>query len=199
MLIADDQRRWVTGNAAAGQLLGIPREQIPWATMDDVTPASERSRLEEQWEAFLGSGGAEGLYELFVPGREPVPVEFGAVAHVQPSRHLAVFMALEPEAAGAGTTTLIGGPAWSVIVKDDEGRSALTRREREVLTLIAAGGRSEDVADELFVSPETVKSHVQNALSKLGARTRAHAVAIALVTGQIADEWPPTMSRTAGA
>ena len=58
------------------------------------------------------------------------------------------------------------------------------------MTLIAAGGRSEDVADDLFVSPETVKSHVHNALSKLGAHTRAHAVAIALVTGQITDEWP---------
>ena len=37
------------------------------------------------------------------------------------------------------------------------------------------------------MSAETVRSHVQNALSKLGAHTRAHAVAIALVTGQIID------------
>jgi hypothetical protein len=38
------------------------------------------------------------------------------------------------------------------------------------------------------VSPETIKSHVQNAMTKLGAHTRAHAVAIALVTGKIV--WP---------
>ena len=37
----------------------------------------------------------------------------------------------------------------------------------------------------MFLSPETVKSHVQNAMSKLGAHTRADAVAIALATGQI--------------
>ena len=191
MLIADDQRRWITGNEAACQLLGISREEIPWSTMDDVTPASEQGRLEEQWEAFLGHGAAEGLYELFVPGREPVPVEFGAVANVQASRHLAVFMPLEPEASAAETTTsFIGGPAWSAIVKDGEGRLALTKRERQVMTLVAAGGHSDDVASELFVSAETVKSHVQNALSKLGAHTRAHGVAIALVTGQITDEWP---------
>ena len=40
-------------------------------------------------------------------------------------------------------------------------------------------------ARDLFLSPETVNSHAHNAMVKLGARTRAHAVAIALVTGQI--------------
>ena len=83
-------------------------------------------------------------------------------------------------------------------MEDGEGRLTLTKREREVMTLIAAGGHSEDVADELFVSAETVKSHVQNALSKLGAHTRAHAVAIALVTGQITDE-RALRSRNSGA
>ena len=63
--------------------------------MDDVTPPSEQSRLAEQWQAFLRSGGAEGVYELFVAGRGHVPVEFGAVANVQPSRHLAVLMPLD--------------------------------------------------------------------------------------------------------
>ena len=66
------------------------------------------------------------------------------------------------------------------------GRLPLTTREREIMTLAAAGGHNSDIAARLFVSPETIKSHMQNAMSKLGAHTRAHAVAIALVTGQIA-------------
>jgi hypothetical protein len=41
------------------------------------------------------------------------------------------------------------------------------------------------MAGRLFLSPETIKTHVQNAMTKLSAHTRAHAVAIALVTGQI--------------
>ena len=53
------------------------------------------------------------------------------------------------------------------------------------MTLVASGHQTDDVAQRLFLAPETVKSHVHNALGKLGARTRAHAVAIALVTGQI--------------
>jgi PAS domain-containing protein len=61
MLIADDQRRWVTGNAAACDLLEVAGEDIPWRTMDEFTSPGERKRLEEQWGAFLASGGAEGL------------------------------------------------------------------------------------------------------------------------------------------
>jgi DNA-binding NarL/FixJ family response regulator len=61
----------------------------------------------------------------------------------------------------------------------------LTRREREVITLIAGGAQSTAIAEHLLVSPATIKTHVENAMNKLGAHTRAHAVAIALVTGQI--------------
>ena len=65
------------------------------------------------------------------------------------------------------------------------GQRDLTPREREVLRYLAAGMTSVQIADELFLSPETVKSHVQNAMLKLGADTRIQAVAIALEQGQI--------------
>jgi DNA-binding CsgD family transcriptional regulator len=61
----------------------------------------------------------------------------------------------------------------------------LTKREREVTRLVASGLTTVEVAEHLVLSPETVKSHVHNAMAKLGAHTRAHAVAIALATGQI--------------
>ncbi len=65
------------------------------------------------------------------------------------------------------------------------GRLQLTAREREVMTLVASGLQSGEIAERLFLSPETIRSHVHNAMGKLGSHTRAHAVAIALVTGQI--------------
>jgi PAS domain S-box-containing protein len=178
MMIADDQRRWVAANLAACDLLGIAQEDVSWHTMDDFTPLSERSRLKEQWAEFLASGEAEGRYELYVPDREPFPVEFGAIANVLPARHLALFIPPEEDGSTAG--------AWSALKALDAGRLPLTKREREVMALAASGGQSADIAERLFLSPETVKSHVQNAMGKLGAHTRAHAVAIALVTGQIA-------------
>jgi DNA-binding NarL/FixJ family response regulator len=61
--------------------------------------------------------------------------------------------------------------------------SALTRREIEVLQLIAAGNPNKLVADRLSVSEDTVKMHVKSILSKLGANDRTHAVTIALKRG----------------
>lgn len=185
MLIADDQRRWVTGNAAACDLLGIPREEIPWRTIDDFTPPNERKRLAEQWTAFLASGGAEGWYQLYVPDRGPVPVEFSATANVLPARHLSVFIPSDEVSAERSKSALAREATWAPVAAEGGGRLQLTEREREVMTLVASGLQSGDIAERLFLSPETVKSHVHNALGKLGAHTRAHAVAIALVTGQI--------------
>jgi DNA-binding NarL/FixJ family response regulator len=56
----------------------------------------------------------------------------------------------------------------------------LTAREREILQLLADGMSNADVAAKLFISQETVKSHVRHILTKLEADTRTHAVAIAL-------------------
>jgi DNA-binding NarL/FixJ family response regulator len=61
----------------------------------------------------------------------------------------------------------------------------LSPREREVLDLLAKGLTGEDVAERLTLSPETVRTHVRNAMTKLEAHTRVHAVAIALRQGEI--------------
>jgi DNA-binding CsgD family transcriptional regulator len=69
---------------------------------------------------------------------------------------------------------------------DDRARSArLSGKERSVLRELARGYRTEQVAEALTVSPHTVRTHIKNSLRKLGARTRAHAVAIALHEGAI--------------
>jgi len=62
---------------------------------------------------------------------------------------------------------------------------ALTRREVEVLALIAAGNSNKLIADQLSITDETVKGHVSNILSKLGANDRTHAVTVALKRGII--------------
>ena len=115
MLIADDERRWITGNAAACDLLKISQEEVPWRTMDEFTPPSERRRLEEQWEALLTSGAAEGWYQVYVPGRGPLPVEFSATANVLPARHLAVF--IPPDEASAAQTDIASArdAAWTPV------------------------------------------------------------------------------------
>jgi DNA-binding NarL/FixJ family response regulator len=63
--------------------------------------------------------------------------------------------------------------------------SLLTRREIEVLQLIASGNPNKLAADKLSVSEDTIKMHVKSILSKLGANDRTHAVTIALKRGII--------------
>jgi two-component system, NarL family, response regulator len=59
-------------------------------------------------------------------------------------------------------------------------RGKLTRRQREILQLLADGGSTVAAARELGLSEETVKTHTKNVLARLGAKNRTHAVAIAL-------------------
>jgi DNA-binding NarL/FixJ family response regulator len=61
----------------------------------------------------------------------------------------------------------------------------LSSREISVLRLIASGNANKQIADQLSISEETVKSHVTNILSKLGANDRTHAVTIGLKRGII--------------
>jgi DNA-binding NarL/FixJ family response regulator len=62
----------------------------------------------------------------------------------------------------------------------------LTPRERDVLRLLANGQSNEEIGKELFISPETVRTHIRKAMDKLGADTRTQAVATALRHGLIA-------------
>ena len=62
---------------------------------------------------------------------------------------------------------------------------SLSKREREIMDLLAQGLTGEQVADKLVLSSETVKTHIRNAMAKLEASTRVHAVAIALREGYI--------------
>ena len=62
---------------------------------------------------------------------------------------------------------------------------SLSKREREIMDLLAQGLTGEQVAEKLFLSPETIKTHIRNAMNKLEANTRVHAIAIALREGFI--------------
>jgi DNA-binding NarL/FixJ family response regulator len=72
-------------------------------------------------------------------------------------------------------------------------QKVLSKREREIMELLSEGLTGEQVAERLFLSPETIKTHIRNAMNKLEANTRVHAIAIALREGFIS---PPTAGRS---
>ena len=105
-------------------------------------------------------------------------LESGAKGYVlKEAPHETLVRAIEKVASGEGYIDPALMPAFlSGRDKDD----MLTTREREILQLLADGMSNSDVASRLFISQETVKSHVRHILAKLEADTRTHAVAIAL-------------------
>jgi DNA-binding NarL/FixJ family response regulator len=69
-------------------------------------------------------------------------------------------------------------------------QKSLSKREREIMELLSQGLTGEQVAEKLFLSPETIKTHIRNAMGKLEANTRVHAIAIALREGFISPPAP---------
>ena len=76
-------------------------------------------------------------------------------------------------------------PEIAIEMAEHHSDDALTEREIQVLRAVAAGNANKMVAQRLDVSEETVKAHMKNILSKLGANDRTHAVTIALKRGFI--------------
>jgi DNA-binding NarL/FixJ family response regulator len=105
-------------------------------------------------------------------------LESGAKGYIlKEAPHETLIRAIEKVAGGESFIDPALMPAF-LSGKDRE--DMLTGREREILQLLADGMSNADVAQRLFISQETVKSHVRHILAKLEADTRTHAVAIAL-------------------
>ena len=103
-----------------------------------------------------------------------------------PSADAHTFVRAVEAVAGGGTYvdpvlagTLAGAIATGRLVK-------LTKRERTVLRMLADGKKYDEIAKELFISPETVRTHVRKAMERLGSSTRTQAVATALRRALIA-------------
>ena len=104
--------------------------------------------------------------------------ESGARGYVlKEAPHSTLVRAIEKVAAGEGYVDPALMPQFLAGRDQSE---MLTPREREILQLLADGLSNADVAERLFISQETVKSHVRHILTKLEADTRTQAVAIAL-------------------
>ena len=104
-------------------------------------------------------------------------LESGAKGYIlKEAPHQTLLRAIEKVASGEGYVDPALMPDFLTRDRED----MLTGREREILKLLADGMSNADVAARLFISQETVKSHVRHILAKLEADTRTHAVAIAL-------------------
>ena len=171
IVLLDDQRRIVAVNDAALALLGGEREQLLGASIVDSIRPAERERAQLEWEAFLRAGEYSGTRALLRADGTEAQIDFAARIAVVGGRRLAVYVAAGDDPSYTPSPALIG-------------ELPLTEREREIVTLIALGRETAQIAAEPHISPETVRTHVRNAMARLGAHTRAQLVAIVLCTEQ---------------
>ena len=92
---------------------------------------------------------------------------------------------LSPAATRTLITRFLASPTPGNRLAAPEQLTILTTREREVMSLAAEGRSNDEIAEKLYVSPLTVRTHVHRAMTKLGARDRAQLVVMAYQSGLV--------------
>jgi DNA-binding CsgD family transcriptional regulator len=118
------------------------------------------------WQERLRQGVRTRVLAAIELDGTKIPLELIARVELQDHGQLSIDIALTDPPAGAEATS--------------EGAIRLTRRERAVINVVAMGKSSDEIATMLGISPATVRTHVRNAMAKVGARTRAQLIAIVL-------------------
>jgi len=161
--ILDEQRRLLDLNDAAQRMLGQCADDPAGEQVQEAVAAAERERSEADWRQLLREGQMSGTRTLVRADASEVPVVFAAV--------------VESVAGGRRAVYTLTPSVEAPVLDGELCVASLTNREAQVVRLIAEGLDTSDIAAALHVSPNTVRSHVRNAMSKRSARTRAQLVA----------------------
>ena len=175
MVLVDDRRIQVDANGAYLKLIGYQRERVIGQPIYRFVAAPSRASGEE-WAAALAVGRFTGEAELICADGSRAGVQWGASVEVVTGRRLVLFVAL--------STSRWGGRFRRTALSERDARP-LSGREREIVRLIALGNTGPEIADELQIAHDTVRTHVRNSMTKLRARSRAHLVANALGGGTV--------------
>jgi PAS domain S-box-containing protein len=173
MVLLDGNRRQVEVNGAYLKLLGYRREELIGRPVYRFVVGGPLASPAE-WNAYLHKHHFTGQAELRCADGGSVGVQWAATAEVVTGRRLVLFVTL---------STSRWGPRFRRAAPLEQERRALSKREREVIRLVALGNTGPEIADELRIAHDTVRTHVRNAMEKSGARSRAHLVAKALAEG----------------
>lgn len=177
MVLLNSSRCHVDFNGAYLRLIGYPRKQLLGHPMYEFV-AGGPIATEAEWQAALAKGDFNGEAELVRSDGTTVAVQFSATMEVVTGHRLVLFVALN---------TSRWGQRFRRLTPSDQAPEPLSPREREVVRLIALGNTSPEIAEELRIAHDTVRTHARNAMVKVGARSRAHLVARVLAQGLIFD------------
>jgi PAS domain S-box-containing protein len=173
MVLADDARRIVDVNGACLQLLGHRRADVVNRHMWELV-AGEPAMTPQEWAAALALRRFTGQAVMLRADGTTVDVQWGATIESVTGRRLVLVAALSVSGRGRGLR--LAGEFGA-------GGGELSPREREIVRLVALGATGPEIADELHISHNTVRTHLRNSMKRVGARSRAHLVAKALGEG----------------
>jgi DNA-binding CsgD family transcriptional regulator len=117
----------------------------------------------DEWHQALSEGRFTGEASLMHADGREIGVQFAGSTEIVTGHRLVLSVALTTSRWGARFRRA-----------GEAARGKLPGREREIVQRVALGETSAEIAAELGISEQTVKTHVRNAMSKLGARSRAH-------------------------
>lgn len=165
IVLLDEDRRIVDLNGPALSLLGVEdkRELVGKSIEESIRP-EEREQAVRDWDTSLHTGEYTGSRVLVRADGTEVPIDFAARLADIGDRRLAMYV------------VAANNPAYKPSARLAD-QLPLRSREREVVTLIALGLDTAEIAERLYISPSTVRTHVRNAMARLGAHTRAQLVA----------------------
>jgi PAS domain S-box-containing protein len=170
-------------NDAFLMTFGYTRASARGRRLDCFVAADSRQRMKKDWRELLRTGRLDAEREIRRADGQPVLAQFAAHRELVTGRELVLGVVLDrdrrPMRRGHAAVGSVTG--------------RLTPREREVVTKVALGRRRHQIADELFISDSTVKTHLRNAMQKLDVRSQAHLVAVALANGLIEPEQHPSV------
>jgi PAS domain S-box-containing protein len=172
MVLLDDRRRQLEVNGAYLKMLGYPRDELVGRPVWEFV-AGGPQLTERAWEATIALGEFSGESALVRADGTTVTVQYAGHTEVVTGERRVLFVALSTSRWGRHPR------------RDTDGatQEALSRREREIVRLVAAGETGPEIAEQLHISHATVRTHVRNAMAKVGARSRAQLVAKALGNG----------------
>lgn len=175
MLLLDERRLLLDVNGAGIQLLGHRRDSLLGRPIYHFVAGGPIASPEE-WAAALAAREFTGEASLLCADGSAVSIQWAATVEVVTGHRLVLFVAL---------STSRWGRRFRREVSAESDSGALTEREREIVRLVALGRSGPEIADELQIAHDTVRTHVRNAMTKVGARSRAQLVAKAIGDGHV--------------
>jgi PAS domain S-box-containing protein len=173
MLLTDGRRRILDANPALLALLGRQRDAVIGRPVYAFVAGGPLAS-DEDWASALADGRFAGEAELVHEDGTGVSVQWAATVETVTGRRMVLFVAVSVSRWGARFRRTVG---------EQPAPRSLTPREREIVHLVSLGAAGPEIAEELHISHETVRTHLRNAMGKVGARSRAHLVAKALGDG----------------